>query len=633
MMKADGNDFGVSDHDNVMHAPVNRDGEIVVRHRLENKEWPLSLRVYGTSNDAVFDAVNALGRLAEQARRHELNDDVDKVYLSIQMDGCSYATYYDVKDVLYDEIAIFNFYNIRADELVFDDAFSINVITHPTGYADEVILCNEVKTAGMMEDYNGDGLADNWNLVDGAESVTLAQSAHLVGDRSQSITIGGSGDHGIISDSMSLPSTLYRSEPFRAYVWVRNINVGEDITLDIIGDVAGSLGTDTYNSSTITDTGGHGYTWRKLQVSGTIGGSDNSLTMKISRVSGAGVGTVFLVDKAYLQLDTTYMPTEWMSCSHISNHYNSSQYFGSPTEGTVPYIDVVDIRGDRPAYPKIIIRADDSNTSVRYLKMTNAATNGIGNIGTTADSFYIQYTGTANSNRSGGSYHADTVNDSSSDPRVWTKIQVTDASVFEKEAWVGEVIVFASMMKTDTRDLLVRGNFKFASEDYEENLSETTYIVEDEWRLVATGPIVVPNMRENAINGLAALECIFPGSAGTGTVYVDFALFAPIADGCLIMDTAEAITQSGGRAITIDMDRRAAYTTSYTAGPDWSEDMTLQGRVQTGLIGREIQLIPKRHNKMFILGTEADNVHDIDTGNVKVFIKYKPRTRFLLGDA
>jgi hypothetical protein len=624
--KSDGNSFGVADHDNVMHSPINRDGEVIVRHRLENKEWPLSLRVSGTSNDNVFDTINALGRIAEQARRYELNDDVDKVYLSMQMDGCTYATYYDVKDILYDEIGVFNYYNVRADELTFDDAFSINVVTHPTGYTDEVMLCNEVYTAGFMEDYNGDGLADNWNLVSTPSPYSLDTTNYLVGDRSQELTCA-SGE-GIETDSISLPSTLYRGESFRAYVWVYRSSGSAEITAYVIGDVAGTLDSATYSTATITDTDDDSKTWYKLELSGTIGASDNSLTLRVT----AGGSCTYFVDKAYLQLDTTYMPSEWMSCAHVVNHYNSSQYFAAATEGTIPYIDVVGIRGDRPAYPKIIIRADDANTTVRYIKITNAATEGIQNIGSTADSFYIQYTGTAGSDRSGGSYHGDTVNDSSADPRVWTKIQTVDASVFEKEAWVGEVIVFTSIMTADTRDLLVRGNFKFASEDYEENLSEVTYIVESAWRLVATGPIIVPNMRENAINGLAALECIFPGSGGTGTVNVDFALFAPIADGCMMMDTVEALTEAGLRAITIDMDRRAAFTTSYTAGPDWSEDMTLQGRVQTGLLGREIRLIPERPNKMFVLCTEANNVHDIDTGNVKVFIKYEPQTRFLFGD-
>ena len=99
-MKIDGSDFGVADHDNTMHAPVDRDGESVVRHRLENIEWPLSLAVQGTDNDAVIDNINALGKLSEQARRYEILEDVDKVYLQIQLDGCSNWTRFDVKDVI-----------------------------------------------------------------------------------------------------------------------------------------------------------------------------------------------------------------------------------------------------------------------------------------------------------------------------------------------------------------------------------------------------------------------------------------------------------------------------------------------------------------------------------------------------
>ena len=67
-------------------------------------------------------------------------------------------------------------------------------------------------------------------------------------------------------------------------------------------------------------------------------------------------------------------------------------------------------------------------------------------------------------------------------------------------------------------------------------------------------------------------------------------------------------------------------------GPGWTETVVVYGRVLNGLLGKEIQLIPARANKMFILGTATDNVHVATDGNIEVEIQYRPRTRFLLGD-
>lgn len=625
-MKADGSEFGVADHDNVTHAPINRDGETIVRHRMNNKEWPLALRVSGDDNDDVFDTVNSLGRLAEQARRYEIQDDVDKVYLSVQMDGCSYATYFDVKDIMYNEIAAFNYHNIRTDDLTFDNAFSINVITHPAGYGPLVILHNILKTPGFGEDHDSDGLADNW--TDLGATAAFNTTNYLVGERSQQITAPSAG-YGLRSDTASF-NTLYRGQPFRGYVCVYRSSGSAEITATVVGDANGTCATAYYSTSTVTDTGEGGATWRKLELSGTIGANDNNVYLQVVNETGSAT---FSVDKAYLQLDTTYMPSEWISSSFLANHYNSSRYFASPTEGTVPYLNVYDIRGDRPAYPKIIIRGADANTHVKFLKITNSSNNQINTLQGNGNGFYLQFTGVGpEGDRSGGSYHADTVLDENF--TEWTKIQDTDLSVTDPRAWIGEVIVMSSMHKSDSRDAYVRGNFAFASEDYQDNFSEVTYTVENEWRLVTTGPLVVPNLHEDStVNALAALEIKYAGTdTGYGDINVDFALFAPISDGYIATE-AQAAINGLSYAFVIDNENRKGYTADYTAGPDWSSQLRVLGRSQTGIIGQEIRLIPNRPNKMFILGTETNNVHDIDTGNIEVELQYRPQTRFLLGDS
>ena len=613
-MKIDGSDFGIADHDNTMHKPVDRDGESVVRHRLENIEWPLSFAVKGTDNDAVIDNVNALGKLAEQARRYEILEDVDKVYLQIQLDGCTNWTRFDVKDVLYDEIAAFNYYNIASSKLEHNEGFSVNVLTHPTGYGDTVTLKNEIRTPGFREDHDSDGLASNWSKVNGAETTSLNTTNYLVGTQSQQVIVGIPGDRGIQSDVASF-GTLYRGESFVAYAWVYRSAGTDEIAMQVIGDINGSRGSTTYSVSTaITATDADGKTWRKMVVSGTLGGADNSVYIRIYRTSGS-IATTFCVDKVYLQFNTSYTPTEWTSSAYTSNHYDST------SEGLIPYIDIYGIRGDRPTNPDIWVRAADANTSVKFLKFTNSAVNKIEEL-----DYYLQFGGIGGqADRSGLAYDPETVTSV-----AWKKAGGVDLSVSEVDSWVGEVLLMSSMMTADTDDLKVRGNFKFASEDYEDNLSEVLYTVESEWRLVTSGPIVTPSLGYSTVNGLAAMEMQFADSA-TATVNVDFALFAPISDGSVFVELTDTLVSN--KAFLLNNERRQAYTTSYTAGPGWVETVVVLGRIVNGILGRDIRLIPERANKMFILGTAANNVHVATDGNIETTIEYRPRTRFLLGDA
>ena len=75
-MKSDGNEFGVADHDNVLHAPINRDGEVIVRHRLENKEWPVALAVAGDDKPELALGVQEFTSL----RISQAGHDEERIY-------------------------------------------------------------------------------------------------------------------------------------------------------------------------------------------------------------------------------------------------------------------------------------------------------------------------------------------------------------------------------------------------------------------------------------------------------------------------------------------------------------------------------------------------------------------------
>jgi len=148
-----------------------------------------------------------------------------------------------------------------------------------------------------------------------------------------------------------------------------------------------------------------------------------------------------------------------------------------------------------------------------------------------------------------------------------------------------------------------------------------------------SGPIVTPNLGyTNTTNGVAALEMQYKGAAAVGDVWIDFVLFAPISDGNILVNTPVSIESTYTRNLVINNDTRKAYIGRVTVGPGWTPLYQVIGRVANGIIGREIRFIPHRCNKMFVMCTASNNYHRADAGNVKLTIKYKPRTRFLLGD-
>lgn len=293
----------------------------------------------------------------------------------------------------------------------------------------------------------------------------------------------------------------------------------------------------------------------------------------------------------------------------------------------MPYINIYGIRGDRPSRPEMTLEYGNTSTNVEYVRITNSAVEDV-----ELFDYYIQYTGTddgATTVRSGGSYYTQTVSNS-----TWTKVKTTDLHVEPTWTWTGDVIAMAPVYKTDTDDLSVRGNFRFSSEDYEDNFAEVLFTTESAWRLVTSGPISTPNLGyTNSINGAAALEMQYKGADASGEAWVDFVLFAPISDGNIFVQAPASIRGTESRNLVINNDTRKAYLgETRIVAASWTLEYKILGRVSNGIVGKEIQLIPHRCNKMFVMGTAANNVHVATGGNLKVTIKYRPRTRFLLGD-
>jgi len=350
-----GSEMGAPQHENIWHTSPWVSGERLVRHRVKNRTWPVRL-LAGDKNSAspaddLADALAALERLVLQARRAQTDEDVEEIGLYIKLDGASRATYYTVLDMECSGMSLLE----EISRLRKDAQASFVLVTKPFGYGDQETLENWLLTPHFEEDGNADGLADNWT-ESGTPTTTLDTDTYLCGSQSQKVVTDTAGTDGIYADTVYCSGN--QGDSFVAYAWVYKAS-GDEVTLDVVGDVSGSLGTATYSAATTTATGEGNNTWYRLEVTGTVGASDTTLTFRVERLSGdAAAATTYYVDKCYLQLDASAVPTAWCSQRTIYQHSDADA-------GKVCYLDVTDVPGDVEAETEFMLYAN--STGIGYV--------------------------------------------------------------------------------------------------------------------------------------------------------------------------------------------------------------------------------------------------------------------------
>lgn len=386
-----GTDMGTPEHNNVWHETEYTDGARLIHHSKKNRQWPMKLLIgteaSATSGDDLSNALTKLERLIDQARRYDMDDGigVDRVGLYLRLEGSTSPTYFTVLDMecngmsLLDEIS-----RMRRDAQA-----SFLLTTRPYGYGVAETLKNYLQTPHFQQDVNSDGLADNWT-ESGAPTTTIDTDYFLCGSQSQKVVTDGAGTDGVVSDTVDCSD--HQEESFAAYAWVYRAS-GDDITVDVVGDNSGSLGTATYDAATTEEEDADGNTWYRLEVEGTVGASDSTITLKAERLTGdASEATTFYVDKCYLQFNVDGIPTAW------SSHYIVHQH-SECEEGEVNYIDVVDVPGGADALTKYtFVGGDNSITFIgrRSDRMSSAA----------GGTFFNAFGNLADANRIGGYYQS-----------------------------------------------------------------------------------------------------------------------------------------------------------------------------------------------------------------------------------
>jgi hypothetical protein len=330
---ASGMDFGLPEHENVWHSSEWADSDLLVRHRLKNRRWPMVLAVVGSDLAGTLADFN---RAVNQARRYHIYEDVDKVYLEFTPDGGN-TTYYDVHEIEYDQLDFMNYFNRQADEIKYGEGFSIIVVTDPWGYGDEEVLENYLGNPHFQE--NSGATSPGWSKYLGTETFSVETGRYLIGSQCQKIqNVETLGSLWGIKQDISCST----SESFAAYCWVnRSSDLADNLFVSVLGSGgANILATGEYNNATETRTGYGGKTWTKLEASGTTGTSDTTVTF-VMYGPGEDAGHVY-VDGCYFQRGTTTIPNGFVSYRSLKNHWDGGAHH-------INYFDTALIDGDLPA--------------------------------------------------------------------------------------------------------------------------------------------------------------------------------------------------------------------------------------------------------------------------------------------
>jgi len=599
-----GTEMGVPEPENVMHKSAWQDGDDMVRHRDGNRLWPMRFKCgdedSATKADTLANSITEFGKLMSQAERSNTIGDIDKVCLYIKMDGATNATYYDVVTAAPNGQSLLDEFHRRRG----DGEITITLETKPYGYGDEELLYNYVSNPGFVKDTDSDGLANGWKET-GSPTTSIDTTNYLVGWQSQKVVTDDSSTEGIGGDGNNAYWTGSSGTDFLLYAWVYRSDGADEITLEArsvsIGSGSGSvnLGSATYGASTVTVVDAAGDTWRRLTVTGQVNDT-GAFQMLCYRDSGdASEATTFSVDKVYAYIGDTSIPTAWSSRYYAGNVWDE-------TENEENFIVVTDVPGDIDALTKFSCPSSNNTDRVYVIRDVGAWSE--------SDDFIQDESGTADVSSLGDEYSAVSVATS------WTTLASKTLSS-TRGVYNGKFAAFARVYDDGSDgSLYYRIGIQKGSEasfEYSEKAESETRL---KWLVQYSGIVDITDPAEiggqsNFDTTIVRVQAMRSSGSATGDVRIDF--FMLTAPTFMILD-------SGGTDfanVYMDSEKQVTYGGS---GSGYKSSYTLLGEVPS--------LSPVSDNQFtFILEDTSDTNRWFLNNYILVAIRYRPRSRFLLG--
>ena len=593
MMLDGGSEFGVPEDTSIWHENEYRDGDMMVHKGYGNREWTFKLATSTSDYDTSITLLNKLSRMASTARAHHLEGNTREVYLQIQLDGMTNYTRYTVKDVLYDKMAIFNFFNMRGGDFQFSDAITCLIITDPIGYGAEETLCNEIRNPEFG--FYTTGLAKYWNESFAPTSVEESSIA-LIGGSAQKVTADAGA--GIQCDTVTASS----SQNFIAYVWVKPVTAGADVRMTALNQastgITFSSSENTVGDATETITR-DGETWYKLWGIGQTGAADTGIKM---RIVSAGGTYEWIADEAYIQLDTQTVPKGFIGYKGVSNYYND--------DGSVlPYFSVDHLSGDVDVLPIIDFTGADSSMEGLYTHIIASSAPGC-----TEREFYCDW----------GTTTYITAGVVDSDYQVIPSVTTTSViTMGDSDIYTGD---FAMVVRASDQgdgylklsEKMFYGSDNIIETILNEDTTDTNII------LRTFGPINMPDFgSEKGVSVALTASRMYDGTASTTDARFYWYMAIPCDAGYAVGYTRA--DESVDYAPTINSEKQTVFGREYStsSGFGYSDHMGY-------FAGKLPRLKPKEPGRVYAFLVEADE-HDQAKGNMYVTMKYKPRTETLLG--
>ena len=617
-----GTEMGVPEHTNTWSAAPDNLGFRLLDHQKGNRLWPVRLLIgnkdAANPANSMQNAFQKLLRLIKQARRFEMEEDVDPVGLCVLLDGATNRTMFLVKDMEFNGISVLD----EPSRIWKNAQATFMMVTEPLGFGEEEILENWVKTPHMQEDFDDDHLADNWNENNNPVT-SLSTSVFLCGSQSQSVLVGVTLTEGIYSDTIAC--TAYQEDDFVSYVWVYRQTGSDEITFDVVGNNSGSLGTAEYGAATTTVVGPDGNTWRRLEVIGEVGATDTTITLRIERlVADIHEITRFYVDKAYLQFEVDTIPTGWCSQRLLYQHSHSA-------EGAVNYIDTEDILGDEEADTEFIMPKGSVGLHGYYFLSRRSNSREIA-----ATGFFMDVTGDqADVARLGGTYWTDTPNGTLSN---FQDIQNISSLSVNGKSGLYRVFMSAQDANADHATDAERADFGI---EYVTSFS-TTYSNIVKFPRVGAGyegrfvwldlgivDLSRHHLRHEYANILTSqYYAVAKRDSSSAAIKMDGILFMPVeTDSLFVLDGQAKDETYIFHANSISTSEDIAYY--YIAASQFFYNVDSLGRIP--------RLYPGNFSRTHILGASyftgvpESSMESDPTYYFTVQIKYKPRTTFLFG--
>ncbi len=354
------------------------DGSTLIESNYLNRIITVALKLLGTSDDDLTDAVRDINDLLAKAQDYSEKGRGAQVTFSLKLDAGADTIIFDVID---GELSLpRDWLGATLDKTSRIIGITLELVCKPFGSGTEVTLRNRLRNPGFE-------LGDAGSFLHDWTATNATQSRDATGSPPEGTYWGkckancGGGQQGLISQSVTWDAAAYQGVTM--YLRLKYKCPAANDREQRIGIYDGV--TETISAVLTKDDAQH-----TLNISKAMAGGATELTVRVyaNYVAGADVDDYILVDEAILDTLDVSAFSPWISGREVSNR-NDPDNLDSADD--INYVDIVGVGGDVPALLKLYCEEEQNQT-----RMVFGARHG----SQARDSLYREQGGNADANAS-----------------------------------------------------------------------------------------------------------------------------------------------------------------------------------------------------------------------------------------